>query len=80
VTERFNDRLRVTRIVLRALAERSMNWTPLTKLILKWSTPWKAQSTLDWLVREGYVERPEKGVYVISEKGRRFLEAIPPAL
>ena len=77
VTERFDDRLRVARIVLNALAKGSMNWTPLMKLILKWSTPWKAQSTLYWLAKEGYIERPERGVYVITEKGRQFLEAMP---
>lgn len=79
MTERFDDRLRVAHIVLKALAKGSLNWTPLTRLILKWSTPWKAQSTLDWLMREGYIERPDRGVYVITEKGRRFLEAMPQA-
>ena len=76
MTKRFDDRLRVTRIILKALTKSSLNWTPLTKLILKWSTPWKAQSTLEWLVREGYIERPERGVYKITEKGKRFLEVI----
>ncbi|MHA1227849.1 MAG: hypothetical protein ACTSPV_13970 [Candidatus Hodarchaeales archaeon] len=79
MTKRFDDKLRVTRIILRALTRGPMNWTPLTRLILKWSTPWKAQSTLDWLVREGYVERPERGIYIITDKGRRFLEAMPQA-
>jgi predicted transcriptional regulator len=77
MTERFDDRIRVARVVLETLAKGSLNWTSLMRLILKWSTPWKTQSTLDWLVREGYVERPERGIYVITEKGRRFHEAMP---
>ena len=76
MTKRFDERLRVTRIILKALTNCSLNWTPLTRLILKWSTPWKAQSTLEWLLRDGYIERPKRGVYMITEKGRRFLEAI----
>ena len=76
MTKRFDERLRVTRIILKTLMKGHLNWTPLTKLILKQSTPWIVQSTLEWLLREGYIERPKRGVYVITEKGKRFLEAI----
>jgi hypothetical protein len=68
--DRFNDRLKVARIILEALAESPMRWTPLTKLTLARSlTPWKAQITLEWLVKEGYVERPTRGVYNIADRG-----------
>jgi predicted transcriptional regulator len=77
VTKRFDEKLRLTSIILKTLTKGPMNWTPLIKLILKGSTPWKAQSTLEWLVRKGYIERPERGIYIITEKGRRFLEIIP---
>ena len=75
--KRFDEKLRLTSIILETLTKGPMNWTPLIKLILKGSTPWKAQSTLEWLVRKGYIERPERGIYIITEKGRRFLEIIP---
>lgn len=77
MTKRFDEKLRLTSIILKTLTKGPMNWTPLIKLILKGSTPWKAQSTLEWFVRKGYIERPERGIYIITEKGRRFLEIIP---
>ena len=76
MSKRFDEKLKLTSIILKTLTKGSMNWTPLTRLILKWSTPWKAHSTLEWLVRGGFIERPERGVYVITEKGRRLLEVI----
>jgi predicted transcriptional regulator len=76
--DRFRDRLKTTRIILEALAGGPMRWTPLTKLTLaRSSTPWKSQTTLEWLVKEGYVERPTRGVYEITKKGLLFLKALP---
>jgi len=77
VRGRFDDRLRTARTILEVLARGPMRWTPLTKLVLRSSTPWKAQATLEWLLREGYVERPSRGVYEITDKGLKFLEALP---
>jgi len=34
------------------------------------------QSTIQWLLTESYVERPGRGTYKITEKGRRLLQAI----
>ena len=77
MTERLDEKLRVARIVLQKLRDGPMRWTPLTKAILRESmTPWKAQSILDWLRRRDYVERPQRGVYRITEKGRRFLDTL----
>ena len=77
MTEHLDEKLRVARIVLQKLRDGPMRWTPLTKAILRESmTPWKAQSILDWLRRRGYVERPQRGVYRITEKGRRFLDTL----
>lgn len=77
MTERLDEKLEIAGIVLRMLRDGPMRWTPLTKAILRESsTPWKAQSILDWLLRRGYVERPERGVYRITEKGLRFLETL----
>lgn len=77
LTERLDEKLSVARFVLQRLRDGPMRWTPLTKAILREpSTPWKAQSILEWLLRRGYVERPERGVYRITEKGMRFLETL----
>jgi predicted transcriptional regulator len=76
MTERLNDRLGTARVVLEALARGPMRWTPLTKLVLRSSTPWKSQTTLEWLLREGYVTRPSRGVYRITETGSLLLRAL----
>jgi len=43
---------------------------------LRTSTPWVVQSTLYWLLREGYIERPDRGLYRITEKGKIFLDVL----
>jgi predicted transcriptional regulator len=79
VTEWLNDRLGTARVVLEAVMREPMRWTPLTKLILQSSTPWKAQATLEWLLKEGYLERPSRGIYRITEMGALLLKALPMA-
>jgi len=77
VTERLNEKLKVARIVLENLRDGPMRWTPLIKSIVQEShSPWKAQTILEWLLRQGYIERPERGLYFITEKGQRFLETL----
>ena len=77
MTERLNEKLRVASIVLRELREGPMRWTPLLKATIEGSpSPWKAENIIGWLRRKGYIERPERGLYVITEKGRRFLETL----
>ena len=77
MTERLNDQLRVAHIVLEKLREGPMRWTPLTKAVIQESTsPWKAQNLLEWLLRHDYVERPERGLYRITEKGRHLLKTL----
>jgi len=64
-------------IVLQKLKGGPMRWTPLVKSILQESpSPWKAQTIIEWLLKHGYIERPEKGLYRITEKGLRFLETL----
>lgn len=77
LTERLDEKLSAARTVLGMLRDGPMRWTPLTKAILrKSSTPWKSQSILDWLRARGYVDRPERGLYRITEKGLRFLDTL----
>ena len=79
MTERLNKQLKVARIVLKLLSEGDMRWTSLTKNVLRESpTPWKAQSILRWLLEHGYVERPERGLYRITNKGLEFLRTLVP--
>jgi len=76
VIDRFENRLEDAREILNALEEAPSRWTPLTKLAMKRSTPWRVQSTLEWLRKERYVERPERGVYRITERGHILCRAL----
>jgi predicted transcriptional regulator len=77
LTERLNKQLKVASIVLKLLREEDIRWTSLTKAVLKESpTPWKVQSILRWLLDHGYLERPERGLYRITEKGLEFLRTL----
>jgi len=77
VTERLNEKLGMARIVLDRLKDGPMRWTPLTKTVVKKSpSPWEAQVIIRWLLENGYIERPERGVYSITEKGRTLLKSI----
>ena len=51
-------------MVWEKLSEGSMRWTPLMKMVVKESpSPWKAQVIIKWLLSNGYISRPERGVY-----------------
>jgi len=77
LAKRLNDKLRVARIVLEKLKNGPMRWTALTKAVLLESpTPWKVRSVLKWLLKHGYVDRPERGLYCITDKGLQFLETL----
>jgi predicted transcriptional regulator len=63
--KRLDEKLRIARIMLEKLSEGPIRWTPL-----------KAQVIIKWLLSNGYISRPERGVYQITEKGYKFLKAI----
>ena len=73
--KRLDEKLRITRIMLEKLEEGPMRWTPLMKVVVKESpSPWKAQVVIKWLLTNEYISRPERGVYQITEKGRKLLK------
>ena len=77
MTKRLDEKLKLARIVLDRLKDGPMRWTPLTKIVVKKSpSPWEAQVIIRWLLENGYIERPERGVYSITEKGRALLKFI----
>jgi len=77
MTERLDEKLSMARIVLDRLKDGPMRWTPLTKIVVKKSpSPWEAQVMIRWLLKNGYIERPERGMYAITEKGKKFLKSI----
>ena len=75
--ERLNESLRTAVVLLGALRRGGMRWTPLVRVGYRASTPWRVHSMIYWLVGLGYVDRPRRGVYEVTEKGRALLEALP---
>jgi len=77
MTERLEEKLRIARTILNRLQEEPMRWTPLMKATLGDSgTPSTFRNILDWLLRCGYIERPERGLYMMAERGRMFLRVL----
>ena len=75
--KRLDENLRIARIMLEMLEKGPMRWTLLMKMVVKESpSPWKVQVTITWLLDNGYIERPERGVYSITKKGIALLNAI----
>jgi len=75
--ERFKACLATVAAILGALESGPMRWTPLTRIVVQSSTPWRAQAVLEWLLGEGYLDRPARGVYRITERGGLLLSALP---
>jgi predicted transcriptional regulator len=66
---------RVAEIILEQLVEKSRRWTELEKLTTKSSPTYgRFQTTLKWLQQNGYVNKAERGVYEITEKGKQYLK------
>jgi predicted transcriptional regulator len=75
--KRLDEKLRIARMMLERLSEGPMRWTPLMKMVVKESpSPWKAQVIIKWLLSNGYISRPERGVYQITKKGCKFLKGM----
>ena len=75
--KRLDEKLRIARITLETLEEGPMRWTPLMKVVVKESpSPWKAQVILKWQLTNGYISRPERGVYQITNNGISLLKSI----
>ena len=75
--KRLDENLRIAEIMLEMLEKGPMRWTLLMKMVVKESpSPWKVQVTITWFLDNGYIERPERGVYSITEKGRALLKSI----
>lgn len=55
----------------------SIHWNPLIKEMLRGDgTPWQVTTMIGWLRREGYIHRPERGVYTLTKRGFTLLEAL----
>ena len=74
--KRFEKRVETIKAILLCIEDHPTQYTPLLITVLRDSTPWLAQSTIQWLLKERYIERPSRGTYKITEKGQMLLQAI----
>jgi len=62
--------------VIKALAKGSKRYTPLMSELTSTISIGKARRALEMCQKEGYVIRPEKGVYEITERGESIVTLI----
>lgn len=71
-------RLHLGRIILEKLIEKKeMRWTSLMKATMKHcGTPHTYGTIMEWLLKNEYIERPKRGLYRITDKGKELLKSI----
>lgn len=74
--ERLDESLRTAAILLDTLKRGEMRWTQLVKTGYRSSTPWRVHHLIYWLVEQGAVTRPDRGVYTLTDEGRTLLNAL----
>jgi len=70
--------MRVIAVILTLLSRQPLRWILLHREALAGGvSPSAFRRTLRWLIKHRYVERPERGLYRITERGRGLLENLP---
>lgn len=70
----------IDKTILEMLSRRHVHWADLEKKVL--ATCWlfvtspRFDRRLRYLLKKGYVERVSRGVYRITEKGKKYMEII----
>ncbi|MFW6109787.1 MAG: winged helix-turn-helix domain-containing protein [archaeon] len=72
----LGKRIETAKQILIILQEEPTRWTPIIMATIQNFTPWMVYSTLKWLEKRGYIVKPERGLYQITEKGKNLLNAI----
>lgn len=75
MSKTLDEATRIRKSILSHLNKvETMKWTPLYKQVLKDSgTPAKFNNMLRWLFKHGYVAKKNRGIYYITEKGKKQL-------
>jgi len=77
MAKRGRSQLDVAGIILDVLSKKPMRRTHLMKEVLKRSpSPSTFNHVLKWLLEDGYIENPERGIYRITDRGRSLLKAL----
>jgi hypothetical protein len=74
--KRFTGLIDTVEAILGAVDEGEGRWTPVVRSALRTSTPWRVHATIYWLLDQGYLTRPSRGVYKVTERGRLLLQAL----
>mgnify|MGYP005659342579 CR=1 FL=1 len=74
----MNRRMRTAKIILEILEDGNpRRWTEISKsTIMKSPTPAAFRGAFRWLLKNSYIEKLDRGLYSITDKGRILLEAL----
>ena len=74
------ERDTMRKIILSLVKKGPIHWTDLKKKILGSCHPFATDSTfaaqMRYLLRNGHIERVERGTYRITDKGKKYLEIL----
>ena len=74
----LDETLKSVSMILSLLTSESRRWKSLyMEAMAVGVSPSAFRNVLRWLLRHRYVERPRRGLYRATERGRRLLEALP---
>ncbi len=73
---RFGDLIETAEAILEAVETGGGRWTQVVRSALRTSTPWRVHTTIYWLLDSGYLKRPSRGVYRVTERGSLLLRAL----
>ena len=74
--ERLDESLQTITVLLDALRRDELRWTQLVKIGYRAATPWRVHHLICWLVEQGAVRHPYRGVYALTNEGRTLLNAL----
>ena len=76
----FEQRIRLVVFIVNtidATPDKQMRWTQIvSKCISHGHTEGPTKGTLKWCLDNGYIARPERGLYIVTEKGRSFIKSV----
>jgi len=77
MSKRFQNRIHLAKVILEQLKGADMRWTNLLKATLQeCGTPRTFEGIIKWLKKQKYIDSPERGLYKITEQGKKFLSTL----
>jgi Mn-dependent DtxR family transcriptional regulator len=80
MSKRREEQDMMDKIILKTLKKGRIRWTDLEKKVLVTFHPSVTRTRFDnrlrYLLKKGYVERVNRGIYQITESGEKYMEII----